>query len=1258
MKLKWFINSAIIALVIIAAFIGLANHDQAIAAQDDGSKIEGLLLDRFTTDGTADYIVRFTEQVDLSPAYSMDWNTRGEYVYKTLTEAATNSQVNAKAILDGFSLSYQTFIAGNDLYVWNGTQVDATALAALPEVASIRATRLYQVDPGLQGSNPLQAVAWAGDLLAKQALTTVGSSPDATIAWGVTDTKADQFWSTFGVRGEGILVANIDTGVDYTHVALNPNYKCAGNPSDPACWLDPGTADCTGPNGGPCDSWVGIYHGTHVMGTQAGDDDPSLANWVGMAPNSQWIACLGCPSGSCPDFDLNTCADWIIAPGGNPANRPEVVNNSWGGGQGSAWYDVKIQAWVAAGVFPAFSIGNSGPSCGTANSPGDSQLAFGSAAHDINRNIASFSSRGPALTGHTPYTKPNISSPGVSILSTMPGNGWQLMSGTSMASPHSAGAVALLWSCNPDLVGQVDLTFNILQGSTDTPPAGTCGAPPDGEGNYTFGYGYTDVLAAGNSYCTGVATGHLQGHVYDTNGDPIAGASVTLSTGVESNQVDAITDPTGYYTMTAMVGTYDATASKLNYEPETVSGVVIVTDTVTTQDFTLTFLGGWELVSPLPPSCPDFTRFDMEWFEPTSLAYILGGRGGPTGGDTFGDVYSFDPITNQCVDTGANMHTAISNYTIVPLNDGSADLLCTFGGRDASGVMTLEVQCYNPLTNTVTVKAPLPAAFTGYLPGGAAAVGGKAYIFGGFRSTSPPYNTAITYEYDPLANSYTAKGNLAQGRGYIDVAVVDELIYGFGGDISTDGANLTAVSKAERFDPIAGTWNDAAIAELPNASGEGRAFGFSLNSPYDQAGKIIIAGGGQWPAETADVLSYDIVANTYDPSFPDLNVARRNMAGFFVPGNPGFMWVFGGRSGADTPPYANPEFYGVNVTTLEPDILVEPGSLEATLAPDATATLPITITNVGDAPLDWSIQEGYGVQSLRVVPASQPTTPRTVVLSVGSIPASGAMTNVPIIPQGDVALIVDDGSAENSIGVNDPTYAYQFIWLNRFTPAPVDLPFNLTQIQVLFPSGQEQVGDSVDLVVYQDADGDPSNGATWLATYPVTVLAADDTTWSVYDLPSPTLVTGPGDVIIAVINRWVTSGVSPRAWPAAIDTNASQARSWLGWWNADPPDPAILPPDALFGTIDDLGYPGNWLIRGLGQTLVDVPWLSENPTSGTVQPGDSVMVEVTFDSTGLIPGEYLATLRVMSNDPDTPEVNVPVTMNVRMNTLFMPIMVK
>jgi subtilisin family serine protease len=908
MKLKWIVKFIVVALFCLLTLFSLANLDSAIAANENSNKIENQLLDQYTTGESTDFIVRFTEQADLSPAYSMDWETRGEYVYNTLRATADRSQAAAKALLDEQGLSYQTFIAGNDLYVFAGNQVSSQGLtainllSALPEVSFIRATRTYTIDP-VQMVEPLKGISWAGDLLAKHALTTVGSSVEASTDWGITDTKADQFWSTFGHQGDGIVVANIDTGVQWDHPALKQSFKCGTDPSDPACWDDPSNI-C---GGSACDN---NGHGTHTMGTMVADNDPNLAYIAGMAPNAQWIACKGCESNSCSDFALSACADWIIAPGGNTANRPEVVNNSWGGGSGNTWYLAKVQAWAAAGIFPAFSAGNL-TGCSSLGSPGDYQESFGSTGHDINR--IHYFAQGPSAFGHDPYTKPNISAPGVSICSSVPTNSWSCYySGTSMASPHSAGAVALLWSCNPALVGQVDLTFQILQDNADAAPAGTCGAPPDGEGNYTFGYGYLDVLAAGLSSCSGLPLGTLQGYVTDNGDNPIDGARVSAAPAVEGNQVQVFTNPDGSYTMDLVVGTYNVTASKAGYQPETVNDVVIAEGMTSLQDFTLSYVGSWTQIA-LPPGCPDYTRFDAEYYPGTGLVYILGGRGGSDGSSTFGDVYAFNPHTNTCSDTTANMPVPVSNYTVNLVNDGSSDVLCIFGGRDALGNSALNVQCYNPLTNSASVVSSLPGAYSGYTPGAQVVVENKVYIFGGFNPSSAPYELARTDRYDPVANSFTRLGDLSLARSYLDAAVVDGKIYAFGGTVYVSN-NLVAQTRTEVMaDPSgAGTWDNAAVAELSTATAEGRAYGFDSNSGYELAGKIVIAAGGQWPGESLEAFTYDVALNTYDYSFPDLNTTRRDNAGFFLPGHPGSMWVFGGRTGGvDTPPYASPEYFSV-----------------------------------------------------------------------------------------------------------------------------------------------------------------------------------------------------------------------------------------------------------------------------------------------------------------------------------------------------------
>ena len=419
--------------------------------------------------GTGDYIVVLREQADLGPAYGIDdWDERGRFVVDALRSNAAKSQPPLYRLLSsrqatGDVTSVRSLTIVNGFLVTSGLAT-FDLLAGQKGVERLEMDRLIpQPDPSL----------WA----------TQSSQPSTYAEWGVTQIGADAIWRDFGVRGEGVVVANIDSGVDYLHPALVENYR--GNLGDGLfshghSWFDPFLPATVEPV--PYDT-----HGTHTMGTLVGNGGPD--NQIGVAPGSRWIAATGSTSIGAALLS----AEWLLAPytvaggptQGDPDLRPHVISNSWNIiSGGDRTYAQAIRAWRAAGIVPVFSAGNYGYSDRTISSPADDCNVLAVGATNAQDLIASFSGRGPGMIAECP-DKPDFVAPGVAIRSSIPG-GYESMEGTSMAAPHVAGCVALLLSLRPELT--FDQIYDLFQQS-----AVDLGAPGyDGR----YGYGRIDCYRA------------------------------------------------------------------------------------------------------------------------------------------------------------------------------------------------------------------------------------------------------------------------------------------------------------------------------------------------------------------------------------------------------------------------------------------------------------------------------------------------------------------------------------------------------------------------------------------------------------------------------------------------------------------------------------------------------------------------------------------------------------------------------------------
>ena len=460
-----------------------------------GIAVEPQLAAALAEDETTGYLIRFRERPDLMPAYALDWEARGDFVMQALQAAAERSQAGVRAYLDARGVRYQAFWVDNVIVVESSNRQTFDGLLRFGEVAALHARRTL----GL-----IESTASAETSVA------AGIEPN------IVHVYADAVWD-LGYSGAGIVVANIDTGVRYTHQALVDHYR--GNLGDGAFdhdynWLDADTGNPT-----PYDDHG---HGSHTMGIMIGDDGAD--NQIGMAPGAQWIACDACNADvGCPDAALLTCAEWLVAPypAGDarwrePAKRPHIVNNSWGdcGRVYDGWFQNVVDAWHAAGIYPIFSNGNAS-NCNYAYPPGLNTVGnparYGNvtgvgSTGQSNGFYATHSNWGPTdnpdVLNPRGYAalKPQVVAPGVSIRSSLNGSDTEYASwgGTSMSAPHVAGLIALMWEAGPCLAGNYAATETLIEQTATAIPYATNNGDegPGNIPNHATGWGEIDALAA------------------------------------------------------------------------------------------------------------------------------------------------------------------------------------------------------------------------------------------------------------------------------------------------------------------------------------------------------------------------------------------------------------------------------------------------------------------------------------------------------------------------------------------------------------------------------------------------------------------------------------------------------------------------------------------------------------------------------------------------------------------------------------------
>lgn len=530
-----------------------------------------------------DAIVVLKAQADLTTLPSLRRAARLAAVEKRLRAKAKRTQ---QGVLSLLAARRDQHLVTRVQPLWIANEV---AISAAPSVLSELSMRpdVAAIQPELTVQAPNGAPAPTSDA--------------ADVEPNISRINAPAMWAR-GYRGQGVVVANMDTGVDASQPDLAAKWRGGTN-----SWYDPNGQHPTTPtdvNG----------HGTWTMGVMVGGDAGGTS--VGVAPDAKWIAVkIFNDSGVATSTNIHLGFQWLLDPDGNPAtaDAPNVVNNSWS--MTVAGCDTSFQTDLrnlrAAGILPVFAAGNDGPAAGSVPSPANLPEAFAVGGTDNSDALDPYSSRGPSACPGA--VAPDLTAPDTSIRTTDLYGDYTVQTGTSLAAPHVTGALALLLGAFPNL--SADRQEAALEdGAVDLGPPGV---------DNDYGYGRTDVDAAYGWLATAPD--------YAVAASP---ASVTAAPGATANYTVALSASNGFAADVSLaLSGLSAADATWSFSPAVVSGgsgestlSLTPADTISPGNYPLVVtatsgeLVHTAIVTLVVPSPPDFTITAS----PTSQSAVAG----------------------------------------------------------------------------------------------------------------------------------------------------------------------------------------------------------------------------------------------------------------------------------------------------------------------------------------------------------------------------------------------------------------------------------------------------------------------------------------------------------------------------------------------------------------------------------------------------------------------------------------------------------
>lgn len=533
-----------------------------------------------TEDGAvADLLVILAPQVDLGAirAATKVPAVRRRLLHHALVTTALTSQQGLRAWLEAHDIPYRPLYIVNALRVYASRDTLLT-LAQWPGVRTVI-------------TNPHVAGLPSPDLRTAMEV----DEQAAQVPWGVAQIRAPSVWA-MGYDGTGVVVGVQDTGFRWDHPALRLHYRGwdGVTANHDYNWHDAihegGEVVCGVDSPVPCDDQG---HGTHVLGTVVGDDGET--HQVGVAPGARWIGCRNMAQGVGSPATYAECFEFFLAPypvdgdptAGDPDLAPDIISNSWTcppsegcDATHQALLEQVVETVRAAGILVVAAAGNAGPSCGTVTDPPatfPSVVTVG--ASNADDAIAYFSSRG---TADGPL-KPELVAPGIGVLSTTRDGGYGYLSGTSMATPHVAGAAALIWSARPDLRGQLVPLEALFYTTARSLTSSQCGDAPNVVPNHVYGWGRLDVYSA---TVAALSQGLITGQVTDDTGQPLDGVHVMAE--ASGATWATTTQGEGRYALWVTPGSLTVTVQLMGYRTVVNAQVTAAAGTTTVLNVALT----------------------------------------------------------------------------------------------------------------------------------------------------------------------------------------------------------------------------------------------------------------------------------------------------------------------------------------------------------------------------------------------------------------------------------------------------------------------------------------------------------------------------------------------------------------------------------------------------------------------------------------------------------------------------------------------